>query len=321
LALPLYDQTLRLRQARLGPDHPDTLGSMSNLASAYESSGKWDLALPLYEQTLNQQKIRLGIEHPNTLLTVRNLAQAYRQRKQFDKSIPLLKEWLKLVEKKLGRDHLQTLLIVMGLGVNYTDAGRVPEALPLLEEVYRARKAHPPLRLESAMFLMEAYMKAREQAKAVRVFREQRAETQLAQALQTLPAGSPQLAERLAQIGVLFLELQEWAGAEPLCRESLAIREKSQPNAWTTFNTMSMLGGALLGQKKYAEAEPLLLKGYEGMKAREKGIPPQGGIRIPEAIDRLIEFYTATGKLDEAKTWRAERAKYPELAPMPREKK
>ena len=54
------------------------------------------------------------------------------------------------------------------------------------------------------------------------------------------------------------------------------IREKFQPDVWTTFNTKSLLGGAQLGQKKYADAEPLLLAGYDGMKQREKTIPPQG---------------------------------------------
>src|SRR5262249_21360682 len=34
----------------------------------------------------------------------------------------------------------------------------------------------------------------------------------------------------------------------------------------------AQLGAALLGQKKYADAEPLLLAGYEGMKQREKTI-------------------------------------------------
>jgi hypothetical protein len=92
------------------------------------------------------------------------------------------------------------------------------------------------------------------------------------------------------------------------------------------FNTQSMLGGALLGQKKYAEAEPLLLKGYEGMKEREVKIPKTGGteLRIPEALDRLIELYTATNKPEEAKKYRDLRAKYPppkEVAPMPKEKK
>jgi hypothetical protein len=103
-------------------------------------------------------------------------------------------------------------------------------------------------------------------------------------------------------------------------RECLVIREKTQPEVWTTFNTQSLLGGALLGQKKYADAEPLLLKGHEGMKQRQKTIPP-GSIRTPEALDRLIELYTATNKPEEVKKWRAERARYPDVAPMPCEKR
>jgi hypothetical protein len=82
-----------------------------------------------------------------------------------------------------------------------------------------------------------------------------------------------------------------------------------------------MLGGALLGQKKYADAEPLLRKGYEGMKRREKMIPDLGKIRLPEAVDRLIELYTATNKPDEVMKWQVERAKYREAAPMAGKKK
>ena len=67
-----------------------------------------------------------------------------------------------------------------------------------------------------------------------------------------------------------------------------------------------LLGGAQLGQKKYAEAEALLLAGYEGMKQREKTIPEQGKVRIPEAIERLVQLYEATGKQDEAARWRTE---------------
>lgn len=99
----------------------------------------------------------------------------------------------------------------------------------------------------------------------------------------------------------------------------MTIRERLQPNGWSTYHTQAMLGDALLGQKRCAEAELLLVKGYEGMKAREKAIPPQGIVRIAEALDRLIALNTALNKPDEVKKWRAERAKYPnELAPSPR---
>jgi hypothetical protein len=44
------------------------------------------------------------------------------------------------------------------------------------------------------------------------------------------------------------------------------------------------------------------------MKQREKTIPPQAGIRIADALDRLIELFTATNKPGDAKKWQAERA-------------
>jgi tetratricopeptide (TPR) repeat protein len=122
-------------------------------------------------------------------------------------------------------------------------------------------------------------------------------------------AQEQQLAEagKLAQRGLGLLQQQKWAEAEPLLRQCLAIREKAQPDAWTTFNTRSMLGGALLGQKKYADAEPLLLAGYEGMKKREANIPPQARPRLAEAVERLVQLYEALGKKDEVARWTRER--------------
>jgi eukaryotic-like serine/threonine-protein kinase len=86
---------------------------------------------------------------------------------------------------------------------------------------------------------------------------------------------------------------------------SLATREKMQPDAWTTFHTQSRLGGALLGQKKDADAEPLLA-GDEGMKQRENSIPPQGKARWPEAVERPVQPYEGLDKTDEAARWTRE---------------
>lgn len=87
----------------------------------------------------------------------------------------------------------------------------------------------------------------------------------------------------------------------------LAIRQKLQPDVWTTFNTQSMLGGAKLGQKKYAEAEPLLIQGYQGMKDRKAKIPKQfRAARLTEALERLVALYEATGKRDAVAIWRKE---------------
>jgi hypothetical protein len=39
--------------------------------------------------------------------------------------------------------------------------------------------------------------------------------------------------------------------------------------------------------------------------------------RLTEALDRLIEFYTATNQPEEVRKWQAERAKYANVAPTP----
>jgi hypothetical protein len=35
-------------------------------------------------------------------------------------------------------------------------------------------------------------------------------------------------------------------------------------------------------------------------------IPPQGKVRLTEAVERLVQFYQTTGKKDEAAKWRGE---------------
>ncbi len=92
----------------------------------------------------------------------------------------------------------------------------------------------------------------------------------------------------------------------------MTIRAKQRPDSWTMFDAQSLLGASLLGQKKYAEAEPLLLRGYAGLKQWKTSLEPQDAPRIPEAIERLIELYTATNKPDAAKKWQVERANYPQ---------
>ena len=94
---------MKLRKAKLGPDHPDTLTSMNNLAMAYQDAGKLDLALPLFEETLRLRKAKLGPDHPDTLTSMNNLAMAYQDAGKLDLALPLYEETLKLKKAKLGR--------------------------------------------------------------------------------------------------------------------------------------------------------------------------------------------------------------------------
>ena len=310
LALPLYEETLKLSRAKLGPEHPLTLAGTNNLAAAYKAAGKLDLAVRLFEETLKLRKAKLGPEHPDTLQSMNNLALAHQAVGKLNLALLLLQETLKVSKAKLGPEHPDTLTIMNNLALAYQAAGKLDLALPLLEETLKLRKAklgpeHPDT-LSSMNSLTSAYDEVKQFDKAEVLHRER-----LPLLKQKLGGDSPAYAGALAALGLNLLHQEKWTEAEPLLRECVAIREKQQPDAWTTFNTKSLLGGALLGQKKYADAEPLIVSGYEGMKQREKTIPPEGTTRIPEALDRLIELYTATNKPDEVKKWQAEGAKYP----------
>jgi serine/threonine protein kinase/WD40 repeat protein len=114
----------------------------------------------------------------------------------------------------------------------------------------------------------------------------------------------PEVAVSLAQLALAFLDQQRFVEAEPLARECLAIREQKLAEDWRTFSTRSFLGGSLLGQEKYAEAEPLLLSGYEGMKRREDKIPTLGRPRLKEALQRLVQLDEVTVRPDQAAEWK-----------------
>jgi hypothetical protein len=300
-ALLLLERTLKAREAKLGENHFDTLTARNNLALAYGHAGKLDLAIRLYERTLKARVAKLGEDHPDTLLSRNNLAVAYQNAGQLDRALPLLERTLRASEAKLGEDHPGTLTYRFNLATAYEAAGRREQALPLFE---RAAVGVEKLRFQHEYAerivrnTIAAYEAAKQPDKA-----ESWRRRWLAGARQQAGEKSPAYADKLAAQGLILLQQQKWSQAEALLRECLAIQRQAQPDAWNTFYTQSLLGGTLQRQKTYAEAEPLLLSGYAGMKEREQTIPPPGKPRLQEAAKRLAQLYEATGKKDEAAKW------------------
>lgn len=81
--------------------------------------------------------------------------------------------------------------------------------------------------------------------------------------------------------------------AEKILREALALREENLPKGhFMTALTAGALGECLTTQKKYAEAEPVLLASYESLKLSQAGDNP----RASQAKRRLLELYMAWGR-------------------------
>jgi tetratricopeptide (TPR) repeat protein len=303
-SIAMHQETLKLSAAKLGPDYIDTLVSRINVAAAYRLAGRTAEAIALNEETLKLSTAKLGPDHHITLVTRINLATAYRDGGRTAEAVALNQETFKLCAAKLGPEHPETLSSRHNLAEAYRLAGRTAEALTLHEETLKLRVAklgpdHPDT-LQSRNSLAESYESRGRWADAEPLRREV-----VARRRKTVPAGNPLLTRDLFGLGRNLLHLKKWAEAEALLHECSAIQVKAQPDDWSRFHTMSLLGEALGGQGRYGEAEPPIVAGYEGLKARAAKIPRTAPPFLSEAAARLVRLYEAWGKPDQAAAWKA----------------
>jgi len=318
LAIQQHDHARQIRRSRLGSGHRDTLLSMNNLALAYQDAGRPDKALPIHEETLSLMKQNFGPDHPDTLISMNNVAEAYRHAGRLDEAMSIQESTLKLRKEKLGPDHPHTLSSMNNLAQVHEDAGRMDTALPIYEETLKLITQKLGAEHFDTLAVMGnlamAYLKAKQPKKALPLF-----DQFIATRRRLAEADDPQFDGVLARVSLALLQYQQYLAAETYLRECLRIRERTTADHWLLFNTQSMLGGALAGQgkvilasdkeaaqKMFTEAEPLLIDSYEGMKQREDAIPDVGKIRLTEALQRLVNLYTAWDKPHEAAKWQAE---------------
>jgi serine/threonine-protein kinase len=297
-ALALFETTLKGREATLGPDHTGTLQSRSNLAFALNNVGRVADAIPLLKTTLKLRESKLGPDHPHTINTLNNLGAAYEKVHGPKRAVPIFRLVLKRRTARLGPDHPETLSAEINLGLLYQKTGHPAEAVRLLEDAIRRARGHPDAMKVVQRVppdLSSAYYASRQYAKAEPYFREMLAKTQ-----RSYGAHDRRPVSWMVGLGLLLLKQEKWSEAEPILRESLEVVQKTSPNDGSTFAIRSQLGDSLLGIGRYAEAEPLIVSGYEGLAAREATIAPQLKGRLTEAAERVIRLYRTLNQPEKA---------------------
>jgi len=179
------------------------------------------------------------------------------------------------------------------------------EAIPLLEQALAGRKvklgadhAHTLITTEA---LASAYEDHGQLERGEPLRREYIASLRRTRGLQSM-----EVAGALTMLAANLLDRQQFAQAEPVLREGLAIRQARSPDDWVTYHARTTLGASLLGQKKYAEAEPLLREGYEGMKQRRAKMPAAAKNIPARVAGQLAQVYEALGRPDQESAWRKE---------------
>ncbi len=299
----LFAETLELMKVHLGPDHPHTLSCAGSLANCYRLQARFDEAIALMEDLLERSISALGLDHPVTLGTMNNLGTTLANANRFEESIKILEKALERREAALGRNHPSTTLTMSNLANSYRSAGQLDRAITLLEDALQLQLGkldpeHPDVLVYKSS-LAKAYADAGRSEPAATLYKQV-----ISARRKTANVESPTFAGTLAIVGSDLLDLKMYVDAEAMLRECWEIRQKIQPDEWTTFNIQSAYGGALLGQQKFAEAEPMLLAGYQGLKDREASIPEGSAERLLEARARLVELYIATDRAAEAEKYR-----------------
>jgi tetratricopeptide (TPR) repeat protein len=306
-AAAIHEQALKICRRRYGSLHALTLSTENNLAVSYKTIGRYAEAERLYLKGLDIDRRYAGENHPHTLTALHNLAALYAAQGQYEKAEPMFQQALERRRDRLGPTHPHTVITQNALADVYRQSGQAAKAEPL----YRATvdEAREKLGLEHSDVrnalheLAWLYDDQGKLAEAEALFR-----LYLEGSRRSLPPGHVDFHGALAQLGRNLVRQGKFTEAEALLRESLSLREKNVPDDWKTFNTRSLLGGALLGQKRFAAAEPLIVEGYQGIKEREAQIPSDGAARLTEAGERLVKLYEAWSKPEQAAKWRKELA-------------
>ncbi len=310
----LYREALEIARAAFPVEQLATAAALNNLASVLSAQHQFDEAEPLYREALKIVREALPVGHPDIATSLGNLAVLLQNEGKLTEAEPLSREALSIKRATLPAEHPSLGLAVYNHAWLLVAMGKDAEAEPLLREGLEITRAALPVGHPRLVAMEDSYF-TRQVTNACKAAGPTRPETiasvvaRLQQCLDQqrgrLAKNSTELAGRLATCSKVLLDLQAWAEAEPLIRESLSIREQVQPDDWSTFNSKSMLGEALLGQNRLVEAEAFLLEGYRGMLERRASMPAGAETRNREALERLVRFFEANGDAVGAAAWRS----------------
>jgi serine/threonine protein kinase/tetratricopeptide (TPR) repeat protein len=302
-AEPIARQALAMRRKIYGLEDIAVADSLNNLAPMLHDQRKLAEAEAIDREALAIYRKRYGPEHPAVATSMGNLAAVLEDEGKLAEAEALSREALTMRQKLLGNEHPEVAASLATLANVLTDQNKFTEAEPLLSQAVAMRRKllgdqHPDLALDlnNLAVLLEKQGKFKE---AEALGREE-----LAHFRAQMPSNDPLLAGAVARLSATLLAAEKFIEAETTAREYLQLCEQKLPENWRAFDACSMLGASLAGQGKYAEAEPLLVSGYQGIKQRELGIPRTTNPPVSESIKRLARLYELTNRADQAAEWK-----------------
>jgi eukaryotic-like serine/threonine-protein kinase len=249
----------------------------------------------------------LGPEHRDTLYTMINLAESLLAEGKYPQAEALSNQVLELERRVRGPENRYTLVAMDDLASTYGLGSKFRQAEALIGSVLEvSRRVLGPEDRDTLRFLSDAafmYQRHGDYGLA-----EVYATQVLAGRRHAVGSDLPATMASAADLALAYQSQQKFAQSEILAREALEFYRKKQSDDWQRFRAESLLGASLSGQKRYAEAEPLLLEGYQGMLTRKERMAVPDWYHLDGARQWIVELYRAWGKPLKAAEWRQKTA-------------
>ncbi|KAF2633271.1 kinesin light chain 1 [Macroventuria anomochaeta] len=251
----MHQQGLSVRERMLGPEHPDTLTSMGNLASVLDRQGKYKEAEAMNRETLVLYKTVLGPKYPDTLTSMSNLALVLYRQGKYKEAEAMNSETLVLCTKVLGAEHPDTLTSMHSLALVLDSRGKSGEAEAMNRETLVLYKTvlgpkHPETLTSMSNLALVLYSQGK-YGEAEAMNRETLVLYQT-----VLGPEHPSTLTSIHNLALVLYRQGKQDGAEAMHREELALCKKVLgPEHPDTLTSMSNLAGVLSEQGKYEEAE------------------------------------------------------------------
>lgn len=302
-AEPLAKRTLEIRRRSLGEEHRDTLASMSNLGNLYCSEGRYSQAEPLLTRALATRLRLFGKRDPQTLHSMNSVTELYRLQGRYREAEPLAVEALETRRSVLGPEDGDTLESMNSLGVLYGLEGEYALAEPLLNRALEIRRrlqgAEHPDTLSNLYDLAELQRRQGRYPEAAARFA-----SVLEGRRRVLGLQNPGTTDAMVALGEVRFRQKQYSDAAMLLREALKSYEAIAPESWQRYRSMSLLGASLSLQGIYAEAETLVIGGFQGLLKRETAMPFENRSDLEQARNRIVQLYESWGNPQKAAEWR-----------------
>jgi eukaryotic-like serine/threonine-protein kinase len=257
-ARDLEQRSLEIRRRVLGPENPDTLASMNDLAGALNENGHYAEAVKMFREEFDIERRVLGPENPQTLNSMSSLADALWRDGHSEEAEKLNRETLDLRRRVLGPENRDTLKSMSNWALDLNALGRYSDAEKLDREILDIRRRvlgpeHPDTLLSMNNLAVDLIAERRfpEAEKLDRETLDLRRRVLGPEHFETLKSMS-NLAFVLSREG-------RYADAEKLDREAFDIRRRVLgPEHPDTLISMNNLSNSLMNGGHYAEAEKLL---------------------------------------------------------------